>query len=182
MDHLTWNSFRVFEWGSGGSTIYFSRKAATLVTVEHDEGWYRRVSIALAPQVKKGLMLELILPQPATGSDVMYTSSEGVYSGYSFENYCRFIDTYPDDYFDLIFIDGRAREGCFRHALPKIKPGGSVVLDNAERERYSHFAEVAEGFIRRDFWGPGPYSSSVINWQTSVWTKAINGVGHGALS
>ncbi|HKO93603.1 MAG TPA: hypothetical protein VJU61_20760, partial [Polyangiaceae bacterium] len=31
---------RVFEWGSGGSTLFLARRVAELVSVEHDAEWY----------------------------------------------------------------------------------------------------------------------------------------------
>ena len=36
----------VFEWGSGGSTLFIAKRANKLISVEHDMGWYDRV---LAP-------------------------------------------------------------------------------------------------------------------------------------
>ena len=38
---------RVFEYGSGGSTLFFSRRARQAVSVEHQSDWYARVAAAL---------------------------------------------------------------------------------------------------------------------------------------
>ena len=34
---------KVFEWGSGGSTIYFKDKAFSWISIEHDPDWYRKI-------------------------------------------------------------------------------------------------------------------------------------------
>ncbi|MFN8076497.1 MAG: hypothetical protein U0Q15_13920 [Kineosporiaceae bacterium] len=38
--------------------------------------------------------------------------------------------------FDLVLVDGRAREEALRRALRRTRPGGMVLLDDAQRERY----------------------------------------------
>jgi hypothetical protein len=35
-----------------------------------------------------------------------------------------------------VVVDGRSRVDCARHGLGKIRPGGFLLLDNAQRERY----------------------------------------------
>jgi len=36
------------EWGSGRSTIWFGRRVAHLLSIEHDTVWYEKTSIALS--------------------------------------------------------------------------------------------------------------------------------------
>ena len=38
--------------------------------------------------------------------------------------------------FDLIVIDGRAREACLDAALSRLSPGGIILFDNTNRRRY----------------------------------------------
>lgn len=38
----------VFEYGSGGSTIFLSKKVSKLISIEHDKNWYTEVSRALS--------------------------------------------------------------------------------------------------------------------------------------
>jgi predicted O-methyltransferase YrrM len=57
------------------------------------------------------------------------------------------IDAIPGD-FDLIVIDGRAREACFARALPRLAVDGMIVFDNTNRRRYrrafkNHRDEIA---------------------------------------
>jgi predicted GIY-YIG superfamily endonuclease len=55
---------------------------------------------------------------------------------YDFVSYVKKIDSYPNEYFDVLVIDGRARPFCLKHGLNKVKPGGYIVYDNLEREYY----------------------------------------------
>lgn len=47
-----------------------------------------------------------------------------------------YIKKFPDNYFDIVLVDGRSRPSCLFHSLNKVKKGGLLVLDNAEREYY----------------------------------------------
>ncbi len=33
----------MLEWGSGGSTLYFSKKVKTLYSIEHDKTYYNKI-------------------------------------------------------------------------------------------------------------------------------------------
>lgn len=121
---------RIFEWGSGASTVWLARRAGSVRTVEHDEEWARSIRGLLADSV------ELILA-PATP----LAPGEGVpsvkpgHEGLDFTDYVTVIDRDAATY-DLIVIDGRAREACMVRALEHLSPGGMVVFDNVDRERY----------------------------------------------
>ena len=41
----------------------------------------------------------------------------------------------PGD-FDVIVIDGRAREACLAKAVDRLRPDGLIVFDNVDRQRY----------------------------------------------
>src|SRR6185436_12170312 len=89
-----------------------------------------------------------------------YASTDERFAGMSFKDYATAIEQYEDNYFDLVLIDGRARPACFMHAVAKVKFGGYIVLDNAERAQYAYVERAAEklGFEVTEFWGPGPYN------------------------
>jgi hypothetical protein len=169
---------RVFEFGAGGSTLFFARHAGEVVSVEHDASWGRKVQAALselglsrarvllAPPEPNGMVNEFDPADPAG-----CISSAEQYRGQSFHNYVAQVDAWPDNHFDLIVVDGRARPACVRRSLPKVKPGGWLLLDNAERPRYQPaLAELAlSGWTKRDFSGPGPYHPAF--WRTWAWQK-----------
>lgn len=175
---------RVFEYGAGGSSLFFARQVEELVSVEHDKTWFEHTQAAMQDvQRQFGIRWTGILAEPEVKSPpiegspadpLAYTSSDETLRGRSFLKYAAAIDAYPDEYFDVVLIDGRARPSCFLHAMTKVKFGGYVVLDNAERESYSYIEETAErlGFVKREFWGPGPYNNYC--WRTIFLQRSIS--------
>jgi len=166
-------NIEVFEYGSGGSTLFFSKKVRRLVSVEHDPAWFEVVDRIL--KEKKILNCEYLLfeSQLAPDGSLDFSDPESFaskeYPGGSFEAYVKSIDAFPDQGFDLIFIDGRARPSCILHARNKVKPGGFIILDNSERDYYSLGKELLSDWERMDFFGPGPYGRYF--WQTSIWKR-----------
>jgi predicted O-methyltransferase YrrM len=37
----------------------------------------------------------------------------------------------PDDHIDFVLVDGITRQTCVRSSMGKLKPGGLLILDNA---------------------------------------------------
>jgi hypothetical protein len=69
-----------------------------------------------------------------------------------------------DGSLDFVVVDGHYRQACIRAAIPKLKMGGLLLLDN------SNWLSDAE-------WGiPAPWSlvhrSSNVMTVTSIWQKA----------
>lgn len=165
---------RVFEWGSGGSTLFLANLGAKSTSIEHDPAWYARVAPRLAARLDRP-ELRLIQPAPvdcphAADDPAQYGSSDPRFSGMSFEAYVHAIDRFADESFDLVLIDGRARPACIRRAIPKVRRGGWLVLDNADREHYARGIRLLDtGFTRRDFAGPIPYVEHFVC--TSAWRK-----------
>ena len=136
----------VFEYGSGGSTLYWAKKGATVVSVEHDPLWFGVLQGRLASV--RGVDYRLVEPEPGKlgddpGDPGAYTSDDDRYRESNFRRYVMQIDQFPENTFDLVSIDGRARPSCIVHAAPKVKPGGLLVLDNAERTYYLERARSA---------------------------------------
>lgn len=130
---------RVFEYGSGSSTLWYAQRVAEVVAIEHHPDWYSLVSSAAPSNV------EVKLHEGAPRAAPDQRSSEGgevaefgssVIPGASFERYVRAIDDYPDGHFHVVSVDGRARVACLERALAKVAPGGLLILDNSQRERY----------------------------------------------
>jgi len=165
-----------FEWGSGGSTLFIAPKVKQITSVEHDKVWYTKVKTYLKLKKISNCQYKLIKPERKndnkkySSSSFDYKSSAEAYPDFSFENYCRFIDSFPDNYFDLIVIDGRARNSCILYAKKKVKKGGYILLDNSEIKEYDlGVAQLAPDFERKDFWGRGPFIDTP--WKTSVFFR-----------
>jgi predicted O-methyltransferase YrrM len=99
--------FNVIEFGGGGSTLWIAKHVAFVTTYEPDPDWYREISVRAPYKVR----VVLGNAPPIT--------------------YC---------HYDLMFIDGEPVEerGPWLVAAPNlVKPGGYLVLDNANRPEYA---------------------------------------------
>ncbi|HNP48309.1 MAG TPA: hypothetical protein PKL85_05695 [Bacteroidia bacterium] len=171
------SSMKVFEYGGGGSTLFFAKYVSELITVEHDKEWFERLTEILNRKKIKHWTGKHISPEPSgfSGSPAdpeLYLSSDTHSENLSFQKYAAAIDQYPDGYFDLVLVDGRARPSCLFHSLSKVKKGGLLILDNAERE---HYHEKMDALIAKDYtlildgMAPVPFGE----WfsSTCVWRK-----------
>ena len=155
---------RIFEWGSGGSTFFFSKRCLRVVTVEHDPKW----SELLADKLKE-LSVANVDYIEIPGEEVSdwekrdyrnpddFVSRDRNSIGLSYEKYVKAIEEYPDNYFDIVVVDGRARKCCIKHAIPRLKKGGYLVVDNTERKYYlAGFPELQnrEEWGKTEFQGP----------------------------
>ena len=153
---------RVFEYGGGGSTLWLEDHGATVTVAEHDEAWHRELAGKLAP----GTTL-LFRPPSATG-----TVTSAAAPGY-FDDYADAIGGERDGSLDLVIIDGRARVECTRGAMPKVKPGGLLLLDDTDRLRYRVAVDMLAGWERHVF--TGLRVGSVPPGQTSAWRSPSHG-------
>lgn len=170
---------KVFEYGGGGSTLFFVNRAAEVVTVEHNDEWFKILSSIIKEKKLtnwKGNFIgaaktELVSnPDPANPDH--YSSDDIPSRGFNYKEYVSAIDSYSDGYFDWVIVDGRSRPACIVHALPKIKRGGYLVLDNSDRDYYLKNLRdfIINNFvIEIDEFGPSPYSRDFT--KTSVWRK-----------
>lgn len=180
-DQVPWITFRaidwldaylkpdmcVFEYGAGGSTLYFVERAREVISVEHDKGFYQIVQEIISRHNRKSCELLLHEPTLCSESSRNFASHQERYKGQCFESYVKAIDRCPDKSLDLVLVDGRARLACVARALPKIRPGGALMLDNSERPDYAAAYKMMSALQRLDFPGLTPWNLDVS--QTSVW-------------
>lgn len=187
LNALDLSSSFVVEFGSGASTAYFAHRAKRLLSIEHHPGWHAEVARRLEQWRARGERLgsvEALLIKPdqqaPAGSennaefetpDNIYISNDAKHRGQSFRGYASAVDQLPDSSVDLAFIDGRARLACAAHVEPKLRPGGSAVLDNAERPRYQPITDLftSRGYTITEHRGLGLRSGKV--WSTTVFIK-----------
>ena len=131
LKQLDFSGASLFEYGSGNSTLWWSRRVRSVVAVEHDREWHGQVA-RLAPQ----------------NCTVLFHASA--------EAYANAIHDYPDG-FDLIVVDGlvpgRTRLRCARAALERLRPGGAIILDNSDWLPESSFALRESGLLEVDMIG-----------------------------
>jgi hypothetical protein len=172
VDHMV-----VFEYGSGGSTIYLAKRVKEGVSIEHDNIWMENVRKRLGELRLNNWTINYIPPDKCDSKSLdyynpeHYAASSPRYRGSHFKAYATSILDSPDEFYDLILLDGRARNSCAKQAIPKVKVGGILVLDNSDRKHYQYIHKKLNytGWKKRDFLGPGPYLSWF--WQTSIWQK-----------
>lgn len=155
---------KVFEWGCGGSTLFYASRGCEVTAIEHSLPWCDmvngRLSAIQAPQCR----IEYAPPDDGdlptnpvytVNTAVSYRSTNSDFEGKTFVGYSSKIDVYPDGFYDLIAIDGRARLSCLFHALKKVKLGGYILLDNSERAEYLQGMEmIPRQWSRVNFVGP----------------------------
>lgn len=157
----------VFEYGSGGSTLYFAEKVKHVYSVEHDPDWFATVSAELIAMGRKHVQYILEPPSSDSFDSPEYMSKRFPDQRASFRRYVDTIDLCPDQSLDLVFIDGRARNACAHRAIRKVRRGGWIVLDNSERADYRPALTLLGTHKRRDFTGMCPYGIDC--WYTSAW-------------
>ncbi len=120
---------RVFEWGSGASTLWLAQRAGSVHSVEHHAGW----AASLEPRLPANVTLTVVEPTesvtPAVGS------LKPGHAGLDFADYVAAIDA-TEGVYDVVVIDGRAREACLARALDRLAVDGLIVFDNVDRRRY----------------------------------------------
>jgi predicted O-methyltransferase YrrM len=146
----------VFEFGSGGSTIFFSKRCARVLSVESDLKWAERTKDAL-DQLGAANATVKYYPIPSIKWDSRgrpFLEDDGFGRSEYFKELSRA--------YDVVFIDGADdfalatpfRESCYRSAELLMPPGSIIVLDDAwayPRVRSSNRARK-----RLEFKGIGP--------------------------
>jgi predicted O-methyltransferase YrrM len=105
------------EFGSGRSTVWFARRVRQLFSVEHDRAWYGKVRGMLQSAGLENVDYHLI---PRDAKKRLGGRSQ----------YVKFLDRFSPDSLDFILVDGLYRDFCAFRALPLIRPGGLLIIDN----------------------------------------------------
>lgn len=105
---------RVFEWGAGNSTLFWSQRAKSVVSVEIDEKWCD--------------MVREMVGDNATVKYIDYHREP--------QRVCNSILD-EEILFDIILIDGLYdRDLCAKAAVERIKENGVIIVDNTDVEEY----------------------------------------------
>ena len=170
--------FRVFEYGGGGSTLFFLDRVEEVITVEHNPEWFEKLQEILSPAEKSRWTGSLMLPEKNDNSEGLsisapddYYSSDVNYRDMNFRKYASSINKFPDDYFDIVLVDGRARPSCIKHAVNKIRSQGYLILDNADRDYYlKDIGPLLKNFkLVSKKLAPLPYNPDFV--KTNIWEK-----------
>jgi len=168
LKHAIRPNWKVFEFGSGASTIFFARRCKEVYSIEHDLVWAERVKAALNCMGLSNCRLQHVPPIARPPNHEIYHSQFPGYEDYDFENYVTSIDHHADGSLDLVLVDGRCRDASLRRAMRKVRPGGVLILDNTERSRYGEaIMHVPRTWERSVF--PGPCAATEFFTETTIW-------------
>jgi hypothetical protein len=124
----------MLEYGSGYSTLFYSKKLKHVHAVEHDEPWFKEMSGQMPPNVS--------LSHIALDTNDKYAS-------FARNTALKF---------DIIIVDGRDRVNCIKQSIDSLSSAGVMVLDDSEREEYKDgiLFLKSKGLRSIDFWGIAP--------------------------
>ena len=143
----------IFEYGSGNSTLFYAKRVKRVVSVEHDEAWFKK-----------------IVEEKASNAEMIFTHLE------KGGEYCQKAKLLGEK-FEVIIVDGRDRVNCCKHSIDALTPNCVLVLDDSEREMYQEARTflTEKGFKELPFTGISP--GLFYNKATSVFYKADNCLG-----
>ncbi len=125
---------KVFEYGSGNSTLWWAKHVSKVYSCEHNKNWYQKV--------KNGLPRNVIIRYIALNKNGDYSTAS----------------TRSKLKFDIIVVDGRDRVNCAKYAVEALSKRGVIVWDNTDRKRYTKgiTSLTNAGFKRLDLHGMAP--------------------------
>jgi len=121
LKHLKSN-FTMIEWGSGGSTTFFSYFVKQYISIEHQHNWFLDTIKHIEKEKRGNVVLYWI---PAPNSD-----------------YSKYVNKINDEElkdkkFDAVLIDGRSRVECAKNLYDRIDDDCIVFLHDSQRIRYN---------------------------------------------
>lgn len=159
LEALVRPGMRVFEWGGGGSTLFWLGKGCHVTTVESSEFWLKAMKEEIAQRGwsdrAEMRLVEAEKQEPALISRYVQEVHQGK----------------P---WDIVLVDGLeesyvGRVACLREIPGKgvVNPGGFLVLDDAWRENYQVTPSILDGWKRETYRGLGPCRPGVT--QTDIY-------------
>ena len=140
---LDFSSKTVFEYGSGNSTIFWSKICKNITSVEDNKEWFDKISNSISENVTYAFKPD---------------KSEYVNLPIAIEKK-----------FDVIIIDGSHRAECAAVGARCLKDDGFIILDNSDwYEETSKFLR-GNDFIEIDMSGFGPINN--YTWTTSIFLR-----------
>tara|TARA_R110002020_G_scaffold78557_5_gene197484 strand:- start:1864 stop:2508 length:645 start_codon:yes stop_codon:yes gene_type:complete len=130
----------MLEWGSGGSTLYFSKFVDEYYSLEHNRQWYNKIRKMLEEEAISNVNYIFISSDPPNWDRPINWRSVLNYSTPTkyFKNYIDCIERF-DRRFDYILIDGRCRSQCALKSLFYLKDDGVLFFhDFYPRKKYGY--------------------------------------------
>lgn len=171
LDEIIRPDWRVFEYGSGASTLYFHERVSEIVAVEHSDHWAHNTNRSMGTD---GVLLVQQDAEPVASAGpseseffahgftlpLHHENVQNEYHGmqnWEWRGYASQIYRWPPGHFNVVAVDGMARSLCLYYAGKMCADDGFIILDNSCRWQYNDLQQhlIAQGWHRRDFWQPG---------------------------
>jgi hypothetical protein len=144
--HLDLSKFRVLEFGSGNSTIWWSKNALSIASIEDNPDWHNYV-------VKK-------ITNLSCSAECILKPSQWEY-----------VHSFKDCY-EIVVVDGKFRPECIDEFL--LNPHKIIILifDNSDRYPLS-IQKIRDelGWVELDFHGFGPIN--MYTWTTTIFINPL---------
>jgi predicted O-methyltransferase YrrM len=153
----------VVEFGSGRSTLWFAARAARVISIEHDPGWYARVKAQLETANVHNVEYHRVPVSAAADVDVQEAAYLGPVS-----------DAFAGPA-DVVLVDGILRDATAMWALEHVRRGGMIVIDNVNRylphATHSPASLGAEGRPPTERWRA--VAATVASWRQAWFTNGV---------
>jgi len=115
------STMNVLEFGAGASSVYFSKRVKSVVSVEDNRDWYHQVL------AKKPDNLTLVLAETKNA----------------------YVNFQPDgDKFDFVLIDGQFRQDCLFKSIEHLNAKGVILLDDTN---FAEFGQLIPKMVALSF-------------------------------
>jgi hypothetical protein len=131
--------YDVFEWGSGNSSLFFSERCHSVISIESNPEWFEYVS-----------------KNKSANQTVIFSEKA---------DYVEKIKSFNKK-FDIIIIDDILRYQCAQIAQNYLNVGGIIILDNSDWFKKTAVKIASENLIQIDFHGFGPINNYC--WTTTI--------------
>lgn len=142
LNQFDFSDKKVFEFGSGNSSLYWFEKCLSLISIEHDQNWFNKIKNNIR-------------------------SNQKLFLRKNKDEYVKSINEFESE-FDIIIIDGVYRQDCAKEVKKKLnRESGIVILDNSDwYAETAKFLRDSMDMIQVDFHGFGPINN--YTWTTSL--------------
>ncbi|MDB9488969.1 class I SAM-dependent methyltransferase [Dolichospermum circinale CS-534/05] len=156
IENKIYSDFRVFEYGSGNSSLWWSKRVTQVISIENDANWFNYIKENMPSNVE------------------LYLIEDNL-------EYAAAILQYEDHLFDVIIVDGSNRNQCAEFAISKVKDQGFIIFDNTDDHRHAEGVKklLDSGFMKIDFYGMIP--SYLYKNCTSIFFKDVSLLSRGGL-
>lgn len=121
LDRLLKSTDRGLEFGPGETTLYFAPRVEHVTSVEGFEHWHA--------------LLEQRLEEHGVDNVSLYLASaeeHGYETDAHRDSYVHACPELAGQSLDFVLVDGEYRDDCAHRAIGLLRPGGMLILDNAE--------------------------------------------------